>query len=160
MGPHGARFAAASLYTNTSFVAVSCCGDNPLTKIPASSVTAPRPGGGTITVTSACGIDFGVTIAYYNLNPSTNIATLNHSKCYRDYIAMNVSALGSQYFSGGASPFLLFDFVAQTSFSTNTSPSVAAPYYFNFITSAGNRVTSASQPLNSVITCSQLGEFN
>lgn len=152
--------ATSTLAKNTSFVAVSCCGGNPVTRVLASPIVAPMPGGGSISLSSACGIDWGVTVATYTKNPTTGVVSLYGSRCFRDYISMNVSALGSQYFSGGASPLFLFDFVAQTSFSKNGGPSLEPPYYYNFVTSVGNAVTSTSQPLSSVISCSQIGEFN
>lgn len=148
------------LAKNTSFVAISCCGGNPVTRVLASPIVAPRPGGGTISLTSACGIDWGITVATYTLNPRTNAVSLYSSRCFRDYTSMNLSALGSQYFSGGASPIFLFDFVAQTFYSKAGGISYEYPYYFNLVTSVGNAVTSTGQPLNSVIGCSQITEFN
>jgi prepilin-type N-terminal cleavage/methylation domain-containing protein len=158
--PNGFDPATSSRVANTTYVAFSCCGGNPQTRAVTSGILINNiPGVTPFTLGSACGIDWGLTVATFKLNPTTRKMVPQQNWCFRDIISMNVTNLGSDYFTQGASRYVMFDFLAQTSFQKDGTPSLINSLYFNFATSVGNPINTSNQPLNAIVNCSQRGEF-
>jgi prepilin-type N-terminal cleavage/methylation domain-containing protein len=140
------------LNANTTFVAISCCGNN--------NIASSRPGAGPqVNIASACPRDQGgITVGKYTMNPSTKALGLSSSNCVLPNVkTMNIANIGSQYFSKGASSIVLFDLL---SYIPSRNSVILNPSYFSFTTAVGNPLDSLNKPLNELITCSDLQTFH
>ncbi|NBX75668.1 MAG: type II secretion system protein [Proteobacteria bacterium] len=129
---------------NFTSVGILCCG-------PQMTLTANKPGGGTLSLTSACDKDWGLSI--FEFDGSGN---LKRSTCKRNIAEMHVFKVGSDTFRNRASPqdIANIDFVGKTALQSDGTwnPRVKS-LFFQLVASPGN---IESAPL---VTCSRVGLF-
>jgi hypothetical protein len=129
---------------NFTSVGILCCGPN-------TTLTADKPGGGTISLTSACDQDWGLSI--FEFDGSGNP---KRSTCKRNIAEMHVFKIGSDTVRNRTTPadIINIDFVGKTALQSDGTwnPRVKS-LYFQLVTSPGN-IDGA--PL---VTCSRVGLF-
>ena len=130
--------------TNLTAVGILCCGPN-------ASLSASKPGGGNITLNTACGKDWGLTLVEFDA-----AGAVKRSVCKRNIAEMHVFKVGSDTIRNKTAPsdIINIDLVGKTALEKDgTWNPRAKSLYFQLVTSPGNIETAP------FVTCSRVGLF-